>query len=77
MSSAARSLTISAGISPGPTWREAGRAPFSRVAALLLRWSERAAQRRHLAGLTPRELDDVGIGAASAAAEAAKPFWRA
>ena len=40
-------------------------------------WSERARQRRHLSLLTPRELEDIGISAAAAAAEAAKPFWRA
>ncbi|MCP5083058.1 MAG: DUF1127 domain-containing protein [Alphaproteobacteria bacterium] len=42
---------------------------------LIRRWSDRADQRRHLATLTRRELDDVGISPEAAAEEVAKPFW--
>lgn len=37
----------------------------------------RAAQRRHLAELDARMLKDVGITPRAAAAESAKPWWRA
>lgn len=47
------------------------------LAKTLQRWRDRASQRRQLAGLTARELDDIGVSADAAAAEAAKPFWRA
>ncbi len=50
---------------------------FAQMAKLILLWSQRAEQRRHLTTLTGRELEDVGISAAEAAAEAAKPFWQA
>lgn len=48
-----------------------------RATKTVLRWSERARQRRHLSHLTRRELEDIGIGADAASAEAAKPFWKA
>lgn len=50
---------------------------FAQLAKLIRLWSQRAEQRRHLTTLTNRELEDVGISASAAAAEAAKPFWRA
>ena len=40
-------------------------------------WHARARQRRHLAELSPRLLDDLGLTPEAARAEAAKPFWRA
>ena len=40
-------------------------------------WQERASQRGHLAALEDRFLKDMGLSHAEAAAEAAKPFWRA
>ena len=46
-----------------------------RATKTVLRWSERAKQRRHLSQLTPREREDIGITAQAASAEAAKPFW--
>ena len=64
-------------IGAGPVRRDAGLTGIARVATVLGHWHERAAQRRQLSGLTPWELDDVGISADAAAAEAAKPFWRA
>ncbi len=42
----------------------------------VLDWQERASQRRQLSGLGPALLKDRGIDPASAAREAAKPFWR-
>ena len=54
----------------------AGLTGIARVAKILRQWSARARQRRQLSGLTPWELDDVGISVDAAAAEAAKPFWR-
>lgn len=38
-------------------------------------WAARAGQRRDLAGLDARLLDDIGVTPAQAAREAAKPFW--
>lgn len=40
-------------------------------------WHARARQRRHLAELSPRLLDDLGLDVQEARNEAAKPFWRA
>jgi uncharacterized protein YjiS (DUF1127 family) len=48
-----------------------------RAADLLLTWQERARQRRLLAGLDDRMLDDIGIGHDEVLREADKPFWRA
>jgi uncharacterized protein YjiS (DUF1127 family) len=39
-------------------------------------WLQRYRQRRALARLDQRLLRDIGVTAADAAAEAAKPFWR-
>lgn len=39
-------------------------------------WVERAAQRRALAGLDDRTLQDIGLSRATAVGEADKPFWR-
>lgn len=40
-------------------------------------WRQRARQRRQLATLSDRQLDDIGISRAQADCESAKPFWRA
>ena len=40
-------------------------------------WRNRARQRRHLARLTPEQLDDIGVSIGEAIREAAKPMWRA
>ena len=40
-------------------------------------WSERAAQRRLLATLDDRLLEDIGVDRAAAARESRKPFWQA
>ena len=39
-------------------------------------WAERAAQRRALASLDDRTLQDIGVSRATAIGEAEKPFWR-
>ncbi len=44
--------------------------------ALLLSWQERESQRRHLAGLEPRMLKDMGLSKADVDHESNKPFWR-
>jgi uncharacterized protein YjiS (DUF1127 family) len=41
------------------------------------RWRDRAGQRRRLMMLDGRMLRDIGMDRATAAEEAAKPFWRA
>lgn len=70
-------------LGPAPaSARHAG--PASRVAAALgavverlLEWQERAAQRRHLAGLDERMLRDVGLTRADVFAEYRKLPWQA
>jgi uncharacterized protein YjiS (DUF1127 family) len=47
-----------------------------RLRLLLACWLQRCRQRRALARLDDRLLRDIGVTAADAAAEAAKPFWR-
>ena len=42
---------------------------------LLKLWYQRAHQRQQLAQLSDRELRDIGVSRAEAAAEAGKPFW--
>ncbi|MDP6708402.1 MAG: DUF1127 domain-containing protein [Alphaproteobacteria bacterium] len=48
-----------------------------RLVDTLLAWQDRAQQRYRLAEMDDRMLKDIGVGHASARAEAAKPFWRA
>lgn len=57
---------------------------FARIVDLLAHiadtvgvWHARYRQRRQLAALPPGMLKDLGIHAADAGREAAKPFWRA
>ena len=47
------------------------------MAATLRRWHQRSAQRRRLAGLLNRLLDDMGITGERRFEEISKPFWRA
>ena len=49
----------------------------STVFGSLLLWQMRASQRARLARMEPHRLDDLGISAADARREAAKPFWQA
>jgi uncharacterized protein YjiS (DUF1127 family) len=50
--------------------------PRSRMLATLLRWHQRARQRRQLGELNDHLLRDIGITRAEALAEAEQPFWR-
>ena len=45
-------------------------------ANLVVRWSDRSKQRRALARLTDRHLDDIGLSRTRATAEAEKRFWQ-
>ena len=47
-----------------------------RASDMALQWLERARQRRMLATLDDRMLDDIGIGHAEVLRESDKPFWR-
>ena len=53
---------------PEGLWCQARRAAWRMV--------QRVRQRRALAALEPRLLRDIGLSAAQARAEAARPFWR-
>ncbi len=54
----------------------AGRRAAIRASDMVLQWTERARQRRMLATLDDRMLDDIGIGHAEVLRESDKPFWR-
>jgi uncharacterized protein YjiS (DUF1127 family) len=41
----------------------------------LVRWLQVARERRALAAMTAQQLRDIGVSPASAAREAARPFW--
>jgi len=43
---------------------------------VLFLWSERARQRRLLAGLDERMLKDIGLSRTDVSHETGKPFWR-
>ena len=77
MSAVIEALTIKERSYLMPARSTFGLSVFTRASKTVLRWGERARQRRHLSQLTRRELDDIGIGAEAALAEAAKPFWKA
>lgn len=47
------------------------------IYAAVRTWQQRYELRRHLAELDDHLLRDIGLTRAQAAAEAAKPFWRA
>jgi len=42
---------------------------------VLIQWQKRVESRRALSEMEPRQLRDIGLTRAQAAAEAAKPFW--
>ena len=46
------------------------------LSGLLQVWYQRARQRRQLAQLDDRALQDIGISRVQAETEAAKPFWQ-
>ncbi|MCI4662244.1 MAG: DUF1127 domain-containing protein [Neomegalonema sp.] len=43
--------------------------------AMLVRWNETIRSRQALAQLSPEQLEDIGLSAEQAKAEAARPFW--
>ncbi len=43
---------------------------------LLLVWQDRATQRQHLASLSDRRLQDMGLKRGDIGVEVSKPFWR-
>jgi uncharacterized protein YjiS (DUF1127 family) len=47
------------------------------LGSALLEWLRRSRSRESLAGLTERELRDVGLTQADVVRECGKPFWRA
>ncbi len=55
--------------SPRGLWRS--------LIALITTWQTRAQQRRELVEMEPWVLRDLGLSKTDAAAESAKPFWRA
>jgi len=57
---------------PSPRWRLA----FNTLVATLRLWRHRRAQRRELARLDRRTLQDIGIAPGMAEYEAGQPFWR-
>lgn len=65
-------LTLAYGTATDNTWAIRG----ARLSALLNLWLQRARQRRQLADLSDRQLDDIGLSRTQAAHEAAKPFWQ-
>ena len=56
--------------------RPTGRALFGSMLASTLGWIVVSRQRRALAELDKRLLQDIGISSADARHEAQKPFWR-
>ena len=62
-------MTMIASILSGPAFR------LPRVSLPLGKWIRVSSERRSLAGLSERQLGDIGIDAATAAAEASRPFW--
>lgn len=54
--------------------RKAG--PAARLLAIAAEWRRRALGRAALARMSQRQLRDIGLTAADAARECAKPFWR-
>ncbi len=62
-------MTMFTSILSGPAFR------LPRVSLPLGQWIRVSRERRSLAGLSERQLSDIGIDAATAAEEASRPFW--
>jgi uncharacterized protein YjiS (DUF1127 family) len=62
-------------ISRPPARRKSGTGSAAKALRILSVWIERAQQRRCLAGLSDRSLQDIGITRCDALHEARKPFW--
>jgi uncharacterized protein YjiS (DUF1127 family) len=52
-------------------------AAWNALVTTLLAWQQRSIDRALLAGMTERELRDVGLARSDLLAEADRPFWRA
>ncbi len=79
-------MTNDNGISPRPATQGTGTSTFdqallafltlpSRAVEQLLVWDQRSRERRQLAELSSRALDDIGLDRSAMDREAAKPFW--
>jgi len=53
----------------------AGNGFFARLGEVFAVWTARAEYRRELAGLSFRDIQDMGIDETEVDREAAKPFW--
>jgi len=62
-------MTMLTSILSGPAFR------LPRVSLPLGQWIRVSSERRSLAGLNEQQLRDIGIDAATASAEASRPFW--
>ncbi len=76
------SLTLAVQGAPGRRYQAGAARPqprgwLAQAVGLLLTWSERVRERRHLLQFDDHLLRDIGISRAEALAEAEKPFWRA
>ncbi len=72
-----RNVSIDDAVPTGaPTKRDRGEPAAAGWPGLVARWIRRRRQRRHLATLEDRLLQDIGITAEQARREIAKPFWR-
>lgn len=63
--------------SPVETKSSHSLSPLSAILERLMTWQARAEMRSHLSTLDDHFLHDAGLTRKEAAAEAAKPFWRA
>ena len=66
----------SGSIQTRPAGRKVETGLVARAVDLLLIWSDRMRQRRHLAELDDRLLQDIGISRADVEGEISRPFWR-
>ena len=56
-------------------WHGTVSTAFARTRSTFRLWAERARQRTHLSELSPAMLEDIGVSASAARAEANRPFW--
>lgn len=66
----------SGSIQTRPARRQVKAGLVARTVDLLLIWSDRMRQRRHLAELDDRLLQDIGVSRADIEGEISRPFWR-
>ena len=66
----------SGSIQTRPAGRKVETGLVVRAVDLLLIWSDRMRQRRHLAELDDRLLRDIGVSRADVEGEISRPFWR-